>query len=79
MHSGLDASTDLQLRCKDWPSQVVARAVHTVLYGAGRAIETLAISDLVGRWMTGEFEFVPPPLSRDLLAAIRRELERHVN
>jgi hypothetical protein len=58
---------------------VVAQAVHTVLYGLGGSVETLVISDMVGRWMTGEFEFASPPLSQSVLTAIRRELDRHVN
>ena len=76
---GLEIPADLQLSCREWPSQLVRQAVHSVLYGQGRSVETLVIADLVGRWMTGEFEFVPPPLPPTVLAAIRRELERHVN
>ena len=78
-HSSLEASTDLQLRYRAWPSQTVTEAVHSVLYGAGRSVETVVISSLVGRWMTGEFECVAPPLPRDVLAAIRLRLERQVN
>jgi hypothetical protein len=79
--TGIEAPADLQFKCRAWPTRVVTDAVHTVLYGHGRgkSLEMLVISDLVGRWVTGEFRFVPPPLSRDVLVAIRRELERHVN
>ena len=75
----LEAATELQLRYLAWPSQLVAEAVHAVLYGSARSLETAVISHLVGRWLTGESEFVAPPLSPTLLAAICHELERHVN
>lgn len=79
MHPSLEAATDLQLRYRAWPSQMVTEAVHSVLYGSGRSIETVVIANLVGRWVTGEFEFVAPPLPHNMLAAIRRRLERQVN
>ena len=77
--ASFEAAADLQVRCKAWPSQIVARAVHSVLYGSRGSAETVVIAHLIGRWVTGEFDVVPPPLPAQLLAAIRRELERQVN
>ena len=77
--TSVECPADLQAACKAWPTRVVAQAVHTVLYGLSGSLETQVIADLVGRWVTGEFEFAPPPLPRSVLAAIRRELDRHVN
>lgn len=77
--TGFASPGDLQVAYKAWPTRVVAQAVHTVLYGLSGSVETIVISDLVGRWMTGESEFAPPPLPRSVLTAIRRELNRHVN
>jgi hypothetical protein len=75
----LDVVEDLQLRYRAWPSQTVADAVHAVLYGSHRSVETIVIAGLVGRWVIGEVSSSPPPLPEDVLGAIRRKLEHHVN